>query len=80
MPPLRDINPLPHVCLIMRTSKVIKALVEHLRGGEDAVICAVHDRALLREAVEDESHAFGGCGEGKEQVIIGGIMGDDPGR
>ena len=44
------------------------------------VICAVHDGKLLREVVEDESCAFGGCGEGKEQVVIGGIKGDDPGR
>ena len=45
-----------------------------------AVICAVHDGTLSREAVEDESCVFGGCGEGKEQIIIGGIRGDDPGR
>ena len=35
---------------------------------------------MLREAVENESCVFGGCGVGKEQVVIGGIKGDDPGR
>ena len=79
-PPLQDINPLPHVRLIVWTSKVVKASVEHLRSRKDAGICAVHDRTLSREAAEDESRAFGGCGEAKEQVVIGGIMGDDPGR
>ena len=79
-PPLRDINLLPHICLIAWTNKVLKALVEHLHGRKDAVICAVHDGTLSREVVEDESCVFGGCGEGKEQVIIGGIRGDNPRR
>ena len=38
-----------------------------------AAICAVHDGTLLREVVEDESCVFGGCGEGKQQIVIGGI-------
>ena len=79
-PSLRDIDPLPHVRLIARTNKVVKASVEHRLGRKDAVIRAVHDGTLSREAVEDESCAFGGCGEGKERVVIGGIRGDDPGR
>ena len=57
------------------SNKVVNASVEHLCGGTDAVICAVHDGTLLREAVEDESCVFGGFGEGKEQVVIGGIRG-----
>ena len=79
-PPFRDVDPRPHVRLIMHANKVIKASVEHLCGRKGAVICAVHDGTLSREAVEDESCVFGGCGDGKERVVLGGIRGVDPGR
>ena len=70
-------NPFPELAgyNTVQTSKVVKVSVEHLRGRKDAGICAVHDRTLSREAVEDESHAFR-----VRLRNIGGIMGDDPGR
>ena len=37
-PPLRDINPLPHVCLIAQTNEVIKASVEHLHGRKQSFV------------------------------------------
>ena len=37
-PPFQDIDPLPHVCLIMQTNEVVKALVEHHHGGMQSFV------------------------------------------
>ena len=63
---LRVVGVSQSALLCESSNKVINTLVEHLRGRKYAVICAVHDRTLSREAVEDESCVFRGCGEGKE--------------
>lgn len=53
-----------------RAHKIIETAVEKFRCVENAIVCAVHDRALSGKAVENESCAFGGSGDIAEQLCV----------